>query len=367
MRTRLARLLLATWVSVCSELSLAALLTNPIVEASPNTGSADPSVVFHRGHYYYCRSIGNGQIGVAKARRLQDIGAAAIVVVFTPPVGAAYSKRLWAPELQQIGHRWYIYFAASDGPDPHHRMYALQSTSEDPQGPYIFKGKVADRTDAWAIDGVVLKLNGKPYFVWSGWPENVHFPQVLYIARMRDPLTVVGTRHLIAVPDLDWEQTVKPLLEAPQPLYHRGQTFLVYSANASWSDDSALGLLSYVGGDPLLATAWKKSAIPLFTKNVAARVFSVGHASLTKSPDGREDWMLYHATDAPGAGWFARTVRAQPLHWQPDGNPELARPGAMGCPLQEPSGTPGVGRDGKSRGQEFEADRPQAVGAPSHC
>ena len=102
-RIRLVHLLLAALIVLAAAPSFAAVFTNPIVEASPLTGSADPSVVLYRGDHYDCRSIANGYIGVASSRRLQDIGAAPVKVVFRPPAGTAYSKRLWAPELQQIG------------------------------------------------------------------------------------------------------------------------------------------------------------------------------------------------------------------------------------------------------------------------
>lgn len=164
-------LVLAICVSTRFSHALAASFANPIVEASPRTGSADPSVVFHRGYYYYCRSIANGEIGIARARRLQDIGAAQMVTVFRPPAATPYSRQVWAPELQRIRGRWYIYFAASDGVNANHRMYALQAQTDDPRGPYEFKGRVADPADTWAIDGVGLELGEKLYFVWSGWPE----------------------------------------------------------------------------------------------------------------------------------------------------------------------------------------------------
>ena len=321
----------------------AATFTNPIVEASPATGSADPSVVFHRGYYYYCRAVGDRAIGVARARRLQDIGAAPVRTVFRPPADVAHGREIWAPELQRIRGRWYIYFAASDGVNANHRMYALQAVGDDPQGDYVLKGRVGDPSDRWAIDGVALELRGKLYFVWSGWPEaKGDFPQVLYIAAMRDPWTIAGRRHLLAAPEHAWERAVAPILEGPEPLAHRGATHLVYSAGASWSDDYALGLLSYRGGDPLRASAWRKRPSPVFTKNVAAKAFGVGHASFVRSPDGREDWIVYHATDRPGAGWRGRSVRAQPFRWSSDGLPEFGTPVGIGQPLEAPSGTPGA-------------------------
>ena len=328
-------------IAVAAAAAPAATFVNPIVAAG-RTGSADPSVVFHRGYYYYCRAIGDSAIGVARARRLQDIGAAPPVVVFRAPPATPYSTQLWAPELQRIRGRWVIHFAASDGDNAHHRMYALVALDDDPQGHWELKGRVADRDNAWAIDGAVLELGGRLYFVWSGWPGPTgDFPQLLYIAAMRDPWTIVGARHAIAAPEFDWERAVAPIVEAPQPLHHHGSTYIVYSASASWSDDYALGVLTYIGGDPLSAASWRKDPLPAFAKDVAHRVFGVGHPTFVRSPDGREDWIVYHAIDRAGGGWSARSVRAQRYGWC-DGKPSFGTPVAAGVAIEEPSGTPGA-------------------------
>ncbi|MEO7338257.1 MAG: glycoside hydrolase family 43 protein [Caldimonas sp.] len=342
--TNVVSALLIALSALCGE-ARAAPFMNPIVDAAPRTGSADPSVVFHRGYYYYCRSIGDAAIGVSRARRLQDIGAAPVSIVFRPPAGTPYSRQIWAPELQFVRGGWVIYFAASDGDNAHHRMYALQARSADPQGAYAFRGQVTDRTDVWAIDGLVLELKGALYFVWSGWAEATSgFPQGLYIARMRDPWTIVGARRLIAMPDQPWEQAGAALLEGPAVLQRRGRTHIVYSASASWRDDYGLGLLTYTGGDVLSAANWVKRQGPVLARDDAASVYSVGHCSLVGSPDGREDWIVYHATSRPGAGWGGRSVRAQRFGWRADGTPEFGRPVPLDARVEEPSGTPGTGR-----------------------
>jgi GH43 family beta-xylosidase len=318
--------------------ALAATFVNPIVEAAAATGSADPSVVLDHGHYYYCRAIGDRAIGIARARRLQDIGAAEMTVVFRPPADAPYSRQLWAPELERIGSRWYIYFTASDGDNASHRMYVLQSLGSDPRGPYRPKARLTPRPDAWAIDGIAIRLHGGRYFVWSGWPaEHAGFPQNLYIARMSNPWTVVGERHLLAAPDRAWEQAGAPLLEGPELLRHGARIFIVYSASASWGDDYALGALAYLGGDPLEQASWRKLARPLFGKNPEAGVFAVGHVSFVRSPDGREDWIIYHATSRPGAGWRQRSVRAQRFGWGADGLPRFGAAVGAGVAIEAPS------------------------------
>ncbi|HEX2543071.1 MAG TPA: glycoside hydrolase family 43 protein [Caldimonas sp.] len=320
----------------------AATFTNPIVAAARPGGSADPSVVYQDGHYHYCRSVGNRAIGIARARRLQDIGTAPLVTVWTAPPGTAWSDEVWAPELQYLRGRWYVYFAASDGRNATHRMYVLEGETQDAQGAYAFKGRVAAPGDAWAIDGVALEHEHALYFVWSGLRDDARpFPQVLYIAPMSDPWTVSGERQEIAAPDQAWEQVGAALLEGPAVLQREGALHLAYSASGSWTDDYALGLLTYRGGDILNAASWVKSSLPSLAKRPEAGVWGPGHNAFVRSPDGREDWIVYHGIDVSGGGWEQRSVRAQPFGWSPDGRPDFGRPVGPGVPLAQPSGTPG--------------------------
>ena len=314
--------------------------TNPIVPAAHPGGSADPSVVFHNGYYFYCRSVGNRSIGVAKARRLQDIGSAPMSIVWSAVPGTAYSDEVWAPELQYLRGKWYIYFAASDGHNINHRMYAIEARSDDPEAGYDFKGRVSGPEDAWAIDGIVIENAGALYFVWAGLrTENQPFPQVLYIAGMSDPTTISGPRHEIAGPDRVWEQVGAPLLEAPAALRHGDVLHVAYSASGSWTDDYAIGLLTYMGGDILAAASWVKTARPVFAKAPAAGVFGPGHNSFVLSPDGSEQWIVYHGIDHRGGGWEDRSVRAQRFRWAANGALELGVPVTPGTPVEEPSGT----------------------------
>ncbi|MCE4556677.1 family 43 glycosylhydrolase [Roseateles cellulosilyticus] len=338
--------------------------TNPIVAAAVPAGSADPSVVHVNGHYYYCRSVGDRFLGVARAERLQDIGRAEMVNVFEPEVGTPWSCEIWAPELQFVRGRWYIYFAASDGDNRNHRMYALEAVTDDPQGEYVFRGQLTDATNRWAIDGIAVESEGGLYFVWSGWRnEDDGFPQVLYIAEMSDPCTIVGERHEIAAPDLPWECQGASLLEGPAVLYGDSGLFITYSASASWTDHYAVGLLHYQGGDILSAAAWHKSPTPVFAARPEQRVFGPGHNSFVKSPDGTEDWIVYHAIDSSGGGWSQRSVRAQRFDWTADGIPMLGMPVGHGVRVEEPSGTRTMASAGTHETAAVVALPPEAAAA----
>ncbi len=314
-----------------SALSVAApgVITNPVAPVGH-----DPWVVQHQDLYYYCYSH-RGAIWINTSGVLQDAVQFKGEAVWRPVRGTAYSRELWAPELHWLQGRWYIYVAADDGQNRNHRMVVLQSGTKDALGEYAFKGKITDPSDKWAIDGTVLDHQGRLYFIWSGWPGDENVQQDLYIARMENPWTIDSARVRISTPEHDWERIGRPLInEGPQVLKHKDRVFIIYSASGSWTDHYCLGQLTLTGSDPLDAQAWQKKPTPVFSST--ATVFSPGHASFTQSPDGAEDWIIYHTARHAGAGWNRQT-RMQPFTWDSEGNPCFGDPVASGIELQAPS------------------------------
>mgnify|MGYP002780144220 CR=1 FL=1 len=128
-----------------------------------------------------------------------------------------------------------------------------------------------------------------------------------------------------------------PLQEGPEFLQRGGQTFLVYSTNDSWLPTYQLGMLRLrPGADPLDPASWTKTG-PVFAP--ANGVLGVGHHTFTTSPDGREDWLVYHAKTSASPGWD-RVIRMQRFAWRPDGAPDFGAPAPSGAPLAVPSGEP---------------------------
>ena len=129
--------------------------------------------------------------------------------------------------------------------------------------------------------------------------------------------------------------------EGPQGLVHGDDLFVVYSGSACWTDTYALGLLRLrAGGDPLDAGAWLKSAEPVFQQSPKDGIYATGHNSFFLSPDGRENWILYHANAKPGQGCGnTRSPHAQPFSWKSDGTPDFGTPVKEGLPIAAPSMT----------------------------
>jgi len=302
-------------------------------------GGQDPSILRWKGRYYLVQSR-EGVTRVFESPTLTGLRSAKGVEVWRKFKDGSVLNDLWAPEIVALDGKFYIYVAAArNGVHESRRMHVLEARR--PTGPYVFKGKITDASDRWAIDGAVLEVRGRRYFVWSGWEGEVADQgQNLYIARMSNPWTIVGPRHLLSSPTEPWERIGRePINEGPQPLYRRGRTFLVYSASHSFTDDYCLALLTYKGrGEVTDRRSWIKSNGCVFEKNVAGGVFGPGHNVLVPSRDGREIWNVYHAVTESGCGWSCRTIRMQKVNWRADGSPDFGTPIPLTQAIPAPSG-----------------------------
>ena len=318
--------------------------TNPLLSSG-----ADPFSFYKNGYYYYTNTVGN-RIVIWKTKNISELPVAEKKTIFTPPAGQPYSKELWAPEILFLKGKWYVYFAADNGSNNNHRMYVLENASADPlQGEWTFKGKVADPSDKWAIDGDVFTYRRRLYMIWSGWEGNQNGQQDIYIARMKNPWTIKGRRVRISSPNLERERNgdlndkSNPahvnVNEGPQILQNGKKLFLIYSASGCWTDFYALGMLRFGGKKKLLDSAlWSKSPVPVFKQSKENGVYAPGHNSFFKSPDGKEDWILYHANSQPGQGCGnKRSPRAQKFTWTADGSPVFGEPVKEGVFIPIPS------------------------------
>jgi GH43 family beta-xylosidase len=318
-----------------------ATFSNPLKDNGP-----DPWVFTWNGNYYYMNTTGRN-LTLWKTRDITDLRNAEKKIVWTPEPGTAWSKDIWAPELYRCDDKWYIYFAADDGQNSNHRIYAVENPSADPiDGSWTFKGKVADTTDRWAIDADVFETNEQHYMLWSGWESVANGEQDIFIAHMSNPWSIDSPRTLISSPNHSWEQhgdsgggKYVNVNEGPEALVHGNDVFVVFSGSGCWTDEYALGALrSTTSSDLLKATSWKKLPGPLLSTDASANAFGPGHNGFFKSPDGKEDWIIYHANTAPHQGCGGhRTPRIQPFTWNVDGTPNFGQPAPLDQRLPKPS------------------------------
>lgn len=339
------RNLLAIVFSFCCSFAHAQSgITNPLLPSG-----ADPFSIYKDGFYYYTHTTGKN-ITIWKTRSMAELANAEKKTVFEPAPGKPYSRELWAPEIHFIRGKWYVYFAADSLNNNGHRLWVLENASADPmQGEWTLKGKLTTPDDKWSIDASVFEQNGQLYCIWSGWEGDVNGQQDIYIAKMSNPWTITGRRVRLSAPELDWEvhgdlNTASDpphvsVNEGPEILQHGNRIFLVYSASGCWTEYYALGMLSArAGADLMDPRSWTKNPQPVFRQSTANKVYAPGHNSFFKSPDGKQDWILYHANSAPGQGCGKfRSPRAQPFTWDTSGAPVFGEPVATGALIIHPS------------------------------
>ncbi|MCY0925325.1 family 43 glycosylhydrolase [Streptomyces sp. H27-H1] len=308
--------------------------TNPVVGA-PN--SADPTLVFHEGFYYYVATTWTSDIVMRRSATVAGLHDAAEQLVFR-----SGGTGMWAPHLEMIGDRWYLYYSVEQTGGPR-RTHVLESSGRDPLGPYTDRGIMDLMPDnGWAIDASLLRLGGNLYMTFSAFSPQDNL-QSLYIAPLSNPWTASARGTRISAPTLAWERQDGAVNEGSFALQRGGRTFLTYSASHCNGPNYKLGMLEYRGGDPLLASSWTKQANPIFQRNDAAGVFGPGHHSFFTSPDGSETWIAYHANSSASQGCgTTRTTRVQKISWNADGTPNLGVPVSTTTALPGPSGEAGA-------------------------
>ena len=274
------------------------------------------------GAYYYCYSWGG--MHIARSETLSGLDAAELNPKCVKLLQAGPNQtELWAPEIFFYQGHWYCVYAADYNNDNRqHRMWIMRSETEDALGEWGAPVKLELPEDQWAIDGTFFEYSdGRIFMVWSGWKNEAQgtslWKQYLYIAQLEtgNPMKVVSTeRVLVAKPQYYWEMSSLPQNEGPSVIVSpEGTYYCMYAGNYSGSDDYTVAAVR-LSGDPLDASAWEKLPEPVMQSDPELRIFSPGHASFVKSPDGTEDWIIYHTAKASGSGWN-RNGRAQKLSW----------------------------------------------------
>ena len=315
--------------------------SNPVWEAP------DPYVILHEGVYYRTYPANGNQIVVSQSESLVTRGEPTVVYEFK--TGNWNATAVWGPLalFQWDDGNWYIYYCAVhngniDMYGHERRSGVLRSLTGDPMGPYedLSEDEPINTGDCWAIGVNPFKApDGKWYVTWSGW-QNIDsmFPQCTYIAPMISPAEI-GERVLISTPDKGWECSVAPIQEGQSVFVKDGKMFLLYSGNASWTEEYCVGMLVNESGNVLDPESWVKQEEPLLRKNIGVR--GPGGPCIVESKDGTEYYLMYHTTNVAYGGWTRRFTNALKVEFDERGYPVFGEPLPYGEAFPLPSGDPG--------------------------
>ena len=301
------------------------LIENPIL-----SDGADPWLIWHEG-FWHAMVTGDYRLAMRRAETLSGLEAAPEIEIWRDAVPSR-CRHFWAPEAFLLDKRWYLYYTASSGADGSHRVHVLEAEGQDPIGPYHYKAQW--RTDPdnrhFAIDGTVVQLaDGRRYAFWAGAPSHV-----LFVSALGNPWTLRGGRVHLPAEGFGSH----PVREGPVLLRREGRVFLTYSIGDAQSPDYKLGLLwAEEDADLLDPAVWHQHPEPVLTRCDALSIYGPGHNVFFRSPDGTEDWIIYHAKDHDRFTYAGRAAWVQRVIWGDDGLPRFGVPARK---LPAPSGEP---------------------------
>lgn len=294
---------------------------------------ADPYVYLHEdGFYYFTASVPEyNRIILRRSETIEGLKEAEEVTIWEKHTTGPMSEHIWAPEIHYIEGKWYIYFAAGEKADVWKiRPYVLACYRENPMtASWVEEGRMKGKEgddfafSNFSLDATVLKHEGKNYFIWA---QKVGSLSNLYIAEMATPTQLKTEAVLLTKPEYDWECVGFEVNEGPAILKKDDTIFLAYSASATGAC-YCMGLLkAKMSSDLLNPASWTKSPVPVVVTDAEKGIYGPGHNSFTKSKDGSQDIMIYHARQYEkiiGNSLYDpnRHTMVMPVGWDEEGQP----------------------------------------------
>jgi len=293
---------------------------------------ADPFIVKHTdGYYYFTASVPTyDRIELRRSRTIGGLATAKPVDVWHKHAKGAMGGYIWAPELHYLDGRWYIYFAAGAAEEKFRiRTYALVNDSPNPlEGHWREAGQIKMDWESFTLDATVFDHAGKRYMCWAQMDPKFGPNTSLFIAQMKDPLTLISPQVCISQPTLPWERIGYKVNEGPAFLAHGDKVFITYSASATDANYCMGMLTADASADLVNPASWHKSPEPVLTSKDHPHEFGPGHNSFTVAEDGKTDLIVYHARSyekIKGDPLFDpnRDTRVRAIAWTADGMPDF--------------------------------------------
>lgn len=311
--------------------------TNPVSDTPLQMG--DPFVLQHGDKYFLFGT--NASNEGFKCWESPDL------VQWTPK-GWAYQEtdaswaksHYWAPEVKEYRGKFYLTYSAMPKSADTPRLLIALAVSDKPAGPYT------DLFAPWfdfgysAIDGhIFVDDDGKPYLYFSrnGVQDGYSFGIIYGMALAEDLSKPIGEAVKLMEADQPWEKVryaENRCNEGAFVLKHNGRYYMTYSANHTGFPHYGIG---YATADNPLGPWVKAEENPIAATNLEIGVSGPGHSCITRSPDGKELFIVYHTHADPKKPSGERVVNIDRLRFAEDGKLKIKGPTRSPQPM--PSGT----------------------------
>ncbi len=226
-----------------------------------------------------------------------------------PSSGRAQQGIYWGPEIYHLDRRWLLVFAAQYNPASHAipfppgqepapgTMMIGVATARSLAGPWRsrilhWRGQFNSLGGEQELGGGTIdpsivrdRRTGQLYLFWAVQQHDLWAGKLSPDGQTLDP----HIDHVLG-PSKSWECSgERCTLEGPEPIYHDGRFYLLYSANSTWNDTYTLG--AAVSSNPF-GPYVKRSQPVLRTGHGFLGPASSSHPVV--GPDGRT-YLMYHA------------------------------------------------------------------------
>jgi arabinan endo-1,5-alpha-L-arabinosidase len=275
----------------------------------------DPTVQ-RFGEYYYAvgttgkRRLADGRIfRMLRSRDLvtwEALGGALV------PPNDNLGYQYWAPELTENQGKYYLYY--SMGGLEAERFEIRVGISDQPQGPYVDSGKVLIdcETNRFTIDPFPYRAEDGQWYMYyaCNFPKEdkgLHAGTGIVVDRLIDMTRLSGERQVVLRASHDWTlyesnrwmevygQTFNwHTIEGPCVLQRGGKIYCFYSG-ANWQTPR-YGVDYVVAKHPLGPYSGAASSARVL-HGIPGQVQGPGHNSIVTGPDGKTQYVVYHAWD----------------------------------------------------------------------
>lgn len=300
---------------------------------------ADPFVWQHQGVYY---AIGTGpaeatgQVDESHQQRVFPLLRSDDLVHWRFTGNAlqrpdpTLGDNFWAPEIAYHEGTFYLYYSVGHE-DKNHQLRV--ATSADPKGPYKDVGMplIDPKTCAFAIDPSPFRdEDGQWYLFYAqdflDTENGVRAGTALVVDRLLNMTTLAGTARVVLRARQNWQRFLadRPMygdvydwhtLEGPCVRKHEKRYYCFYSGGR-WETESYgvdYGVADQVMGP--YSDAGNELG-PRVLRSIPGYVLGPGHNSIAVSPEGKADYVVYHAWDTE---MKARRMCIDLLVWTPEG------------------------------------------------
>lgn len=238
-------------------------------------------------------------------------------------------EAVWAAEVACEAGMFYMYYSAGGEEGEGHQLRV--ATAARPEGPFQPTGAVLTPDEPFSIDAHPFRdRDGSWYLYYCRDFLDEAGGRVgtgIVVDRLLHMTRLAGDPHTVVRPFADWQVYERDrrwrgrvwdwhTVEGPFVRERAGRYYCLYSGGA-WRQPN-YGVSHAVADHPLgpFTPAPASEQGPDILQTVPGEIIGPGHASITRSPDGAHDYLVYHAWDPAHT---QRLMRLDLLDWTPDG------------------------------------------------